>query len=69
MEIRKVQQTGGSTYIISLPKPWAEKVGIKPGSRVGVQPQPNGKLLISSEIDTKPLRKKLINIESLNSAS
>jgi Phosphate uptake regulator len=66
METRKVQQTGGSTYIISLPKPWAEKVGIKPGSRVGVQPQPNGNLIISSEIREKPLRKKRIDITNIN---
>ena len=69
METRKVQQTGGSTYIISLPKPWAEKVGIKPGSRVGVQPQPNGNLIVSSEISEKPLRKKRIDITALNDSS
>lgn len=66
METRKVQQTGGSTYIISLPKQWAEKVGITPGARVGVQPQPNGKLLISPEIDSKPLRRKRIDITNVN---
>ncbi|WNY28476.1 hypothetical protein MmiEs2_06640 [Methanimicrococcus stummii] len=66
METRKVQQTGGSTYIISLPKQWAEKVGITPGARVGVQPQPNGKLLISPVIDSKPLRKKTIDITNVN---
>lgn len=66
METRKVQQTGGSTYIISLPKQWAEKVGITPGARVGVQPQPNGKLLISPEIDSKPLRKKTIDITNIS---
>lgn len=69
METRKVQQTGGSTYIISLPKQWAEKVGITPGARVGVQPQPNGKLLISPEIDSKPLRKKSIDITNVNGSS
>ena len=69
METRKVQQTGGSTYIISLPKPWAEKIGIGPGSRVGVQPQPNGKLLISPEIDSKPLRRKSIDITALNGSN
>ncbi|MDL2261076.1 phosphate uptake regulator PhoU [Methanimicrococcus sp. OttesenSCG-928-J09] len=69
METRKVQQTGGSTYIISLPKQWAEKVGITPGARVGVQPQPNGKLLISPEIDSKPLRKKSIDITNVSGNS
>ncbi|MDR2944940.1 MAG: phosphate uptake regulator PhoU [Methanosarcinales archaeon] len=66
METRKVQQTGGSTYIVSLPKQWAEKVGITTGARVGIQPQPNGKLLISPEIDSKPLRKKAVDITNIN---
>ena len=65
METRKVQQTGGSTYIISLPKQWAENAGIKPGTRVGVQPQPNGKLLISPEVDSKPLRRKSMDITNI----
>ncbi|WNY24675.1 phosphate uptake regulator PhoU [Methanolapillus millepedarum] len=65
METRKVQQTGGSTYIISLPKQWADKVGISPGIRVGVQPQPDGKLLICPTIDSKPLRKKTIDITNI----
>jgi phosphate uptake regulator len=31
-ETRKVQMTGGSTYIISLPKDWATEMKIKPGT-------------------------------------
>jgi len=30
-EVRKVQKTGGSTYIVSLPKDWIEESKIKPG--------------------------------------
>jgi phosphate uptake regulator len=30
-EVRKVQKTGGSTYIVSLPKDWVEENKIKPG--------------------------------------
>ncbi|WNY26988.1 PhoU domain-containing protein [Methanolapillus ohkumae] len=65
METRKVQQTGGSTYIISLPKQWADKVGISAGIRVGIQPQPDGKLLICPTIDSKPIRKKTIDITNI----
>lgn len=65
METRKVQQTGGSTFVISLPKQWAEKVGLAPGDRVGVQPQPNGKLLISPTVGSKPLRRKSIDITNV----
>ena len=65
METRKIQQTGGSTYIISLPKQWADKVGIEPGIRVGVQPQTNGTLLICPDTNTKPLRKKTLDITNV----
>lgn len=69
MESRKIQQTGGSTYIISLPKQWADHVGIKPGMRVGVQPQPDGTLLISPDVEQKnPVRKK-IDVTDLEGAA
>ena len=44
--MRKVQLTGGSTYIISLPKEWASDVGIKPGDYIQVIPQPDQTLLL-----------------------
>ncbi|MEZ5335698.1 MAG: phosphate uptake regulator PhoU [Methanolobus sp.] len=62
METRKVQQTGGSTYIISLPKTWADKVGIKTGTRVTLQPQPDGKLVIDPIHDAPPVRKIQIDV-------
>ncbi|RLG01171.1 MAG: phosphate uptake regulator PhoU [Thaumarchaeota archaeon] len=46
VQLRKVQLTGGSTYIISLPKEWASDVGIKPGDYVQVIPQPDQTLLL-----------------------
>ncbi|RLG05698.1 MAG: phosphate uptake regulator PhoU [Thaumarchaeota archaeon] len=45
-QLRKVQLTGGSTYIISLPKEWANDVGIKPGDYIQVIPQPDQTLLL-----------------------
>ena len=44
--MRKVQLTGGSTYIISLPKEWASDVGIKPGDYIQLIPQPDQTLLL-----------------------
>ena len=32
MDTRKVQRTGKSTFIVSLPKSWATKNGISAGS-------------------------------------
>jgi AbrB family looped-hinge helix DNA binding protein len=34
---RKVQVVGGSTYIVSIPKQWAEEIGITEGSEVAVE--------------------------------
>jgi len=47
METRKVQISGGSTYIVSLPKKWAEKRGVKNGSAVNLMEDRAGNLLIS----------------------
>ncbi len=45
-ETRKVQLTGGATYIISLPKKWAEKAGLKSGSELQLVPQDRYSLLL-----------------------
>ncbi|MDW8021747.1 MAG: phosphate uptake regulator PhoU [Nitrososphaerota archaeon] len=44
--LRRIQLTGGSTYIVSLPKIWAESMGLKPGDYVRVIPQPDRSLLL-----------------------
>ena len=35
-EVRKLQLTGGSTYIVSLPKGWVERMGLGKGSNVSI---------------------------------
>ena len=47
MDIRRVQVTGGSSFMITLPKEWAESVGLKKNDPVMVVPQPGGGLLLS----------------------
>ncbi len=47
MEYRKVQMTGGSSFIVSLPKRWANNIGIKVGDELGVIEHEDGKLTIS----------------------
>lgn len=37
MEKRKVQLTGGSTYILSLPKRWVVEMGVKEGDEVEIE--------------------------------
>jgi phosphate uptake regulator len=45
-EERRLQVTGGSTYIVSLPKWWINAVGLGKGDAVSLSPQPGGGLLI-----------------------
>ncbi len=45
-EIRRVQVTGGSTFIISLPKKWVKSVGLKPGSPVVINSLKDGSLIL-----------------------
>ncbi|QKQ99607.1 AbrB/MazE/SpoVT family DNA-binding domain-containing protein [Metallosphaera tengchongensis] len=43
---RKIQLTGGSTYIISLPKVWVKELSLKPGDEVELIQDNNFRLLI-----------------------
>lgn len=47
MDIRKVQITGGSSFVITLPKEWASAINLKRGDPLGIVIQPDGSLLIS----------------------
>ncbi len=45
-ETRKVQMTGGSTYIISLPKKWITEMRIKPGTSLVLKKKEDSSLQI-----------------------
>lgn len=47
MDTRKVQITGKSTYIVTLPKKWAIESGLEAGSAVNISYQDNGSLVIA----------------------
>ena len=47
IETRKVQQTGGSSYIISLPKEWIREHNVKKNDTLGILSQPDGNLLVT----------------------
>ena len=53
METRKIQVTGKSTYVVSLPKKWVNKVNIKNGDSVVLFPLPDNTLLINPHIGEK----------------
>lgn len=49
MDTRKVQRTGKSTFVVSIPKAWASKNGIKNGSIIYINQGNNGDLMLSSD--------------------
>jgi len=57
---RKLQVTGGSTIIVSLPKDWVKNVGVKAGSYVTLIPQPDGSLLITPREDEEEKIKEAV---------
>ncbi len=59
MDTRKVQRTGKSTFIVSLPKNWATKNGIQAGSIIYITQSDNGSLMLSTDRSERDLRAKL----------
>jgi phosphate uptake regulator len=54
VEIRNVQVTGGSTYVVSLPKKWIEAVNLKPKDQIALISQPDLSLLLVPRGELKP---------------
>ncbi|MHB1909165.1 MAG: PhoU domain-containing protein [Nitrososphaerales archaeon] len=46
MQLRKVQQMGGSTLLISLPKDWADAASVSKGAVLSIENSPDGGLMI-----------------------
>ncbi len=66
METRKVQQTGGSSFIISLPKEWIRSHGVQKNDLLGILTQSDGNLLITPKIESREeLKKKRIDIDEI----
>jgi len=57
MEIRKVQCTNSGTFFVSLPKSWAERVGLEKGAVLAVLESTDGRLCLDPqhEAERKPL--------------
>ncbi|MHC1565977.1 MAG: PhoU domain-containing protein [Candidatus Syntropharchaeales archaeon] len=65
MEIRKVQVTGGSSYIISLPKTWIDSLNIKKNDPLGIITKQDGTLIITpSIIEDEGQKLKLFMIDA-----
>ena len=59
MEIRRVQMTGGSSYIITLPKDWVKTVNIGKNDPIGLLQQPDGTLLVTPKMDKEHTKKSI----------
>jgi len=66
IETRKVQQTGGSSFIVSLPKEWIETHRIQPKDSIGILTQPDGTLLITPYSSSQEIMKeKQIDVDEI----
>jgi len=60
-ELRKLQVTGGSTFIISLPKPWVEQMGLQRGSVVKITQRDDMTLILTPQgADAQDAHRKVI---------
>ncbi len=57
MELRKVQQTNSGTFFVSLPKGWAERVGLYKGTVLALSESVDGRLCLDPQhgAERKPL--------------
>lgn len=67
MEARKVYVSGGSTYVISLPKKWVKKTNLKAGDSLIVT-EHGSSLMIETSIIENESRIKEINISQIKSS-
>ena len=60
MEGRKLQLTGGSTYVVSLPKRWVTDAGLKAGDTVFLEPQGDGGMSVRARPAERPLARRRV---------
>ncbi|MFB6268479.1 MAG: AbrB/MazE/SpoVT family DNA-binding domain-containing protein [Halobacterium sp.] len=64
MESRKVQQVGGGTYTVSLPREWAEESGVEAGAPVYLYTHRDGSLVVRRrERDASDLASVTVTVE------
>ncbi|MBD3388356.1 MAG: AbrB/MazE/SpoVT family DNA-binding domain-containing protein [Candidatus Altiarchaeales archaeon] len=63
VDLRKIQVTGGSSYMITLPKDWVDNNNLTKNRPVGVLQQPDGTLTIVPKLTGESVvRKKVISV-------
>ena len=69
IETRKVQQTGGSSYIVSLPKEWIDRHGIQAKDTIGILPQPDGNLMVTPYINSEQyIKERSFDIDEIKNS-
>lgn len=67
MDIRRVQMTGGSSYIITLPKEWINSLHIKKNDPLGIFIRSDGTLLLTPKMAQEQLQKiKEFDVSSIS---
>ena len=61
-EVRKIQLTGGSTYIVSLPKKWITEHGLEARDQVRIEWRPSGTLRVIADASTI-VRNREVNLD------
>lgn len=70
MDIRKVQLTGGSSYVVTLPKEWVTAHNIQKNDPLGLVIQPDGSLLVLQDItEGQILRTKEFDIGTITDST
>lgn len=66
-ETRKIQKTGGSTYVVSLPKKWVQATGLKKGDQVALSVTGDGTLTVDPHIPRES--EKLVKVVEVTQAT
>jgi len=65
VEARKLQMTGGSTYLVTLPKRWVKDTNLKVGDVIFFTRTPDGGLYLQARPGARPGPKKMVlSVES-----
>lgn len=59
MELRKIQITGGSTHVISLPKKWVDRSNLRRGDTIAIHEEPDASLLLIPHNERRPERRPI----------
>jgi phosphate uptake regulator len=71
VEIRRLQKTGGGSYVITLPKEWVKSLGIKEKDQISIITRPDSSLVLSANIKKRDIekREKTFNLDEIQAAT